>query len=336
MPYNEDSWKEKVDPAFDKIIKTYLQFLEQSDLPANSGWIILTDESYKIWTEKGMEGWAERYEEYLKERSKMIIKFKIPNNMSEKEKIKTRRKFKKGLYGQIKILPQESQIYYERVFEPFYSESPMYSDYFNKLSASDLKEWITDFHADQFLLQLHVQMIKIEEEIKTTPKEVLLKKYTRLPVIKDIILSLYNSISLLVLGRSLYVLLEDAKNGNNEESFFNLIQIDRTVIECEWAKKMIRKAQLTANEGFFKDMAMAITTSPLANDKEYSQAIVVLLLFWRLGLCKLTNDERLELLEKCGIKLQQGQESFRRYVDRLISVDLKKDIVTFNQSKSPS
>lgn len=335
MPDEEPSWKKKIDPALDKIIKTYIQFLDQTDLPANSGWIMLTDESYKIWTEKGMEGWAERYEEYLKERSKMIIKFKVPHNMPEKEKIKTKRKFKKDLHEQIKLLPQDSQIYYERVFEPFYSESPAHSDYFKKLSVSDLKERMTDFFADRFLLQLHVQMIKIEEEVKTMPKEAFVKKYFRLPVIKDIILSLNDSISILVFGRSLYVLLEEAKD-MNKDSFFNLLQIDRSVVECEWAKKMIREAQLTANEVFFQDMAKAITTSPLENDKEYSQAIIVLLLFWRLGLSKLTNDERIELLEGCGIKLQPGQESFRRFVNRLISADLKKDIVTFNQSNSSS
>jgi hypothetical protein len=31
------SWKEKVDPAFDKIIKYFIQFIESSGLPANSG-----------------------------------------------------------------------------------------------------------------------------------------------------------------------------------------------------------------------------------------------------------------------------------------------------------
>jgi hypothetical protein len=39
-----NSWKEKVDPAFDKIIKYFIRFIESSGLPANSGWLKLEDE----------------------------------------------------------------------------------------------------------------------------------------------------------------------------------------------------------------------------------------------------------------------------------------------------
>jgi len=43
------SWKEKVDPAFDKIIKYFIQFIESAGLPANSGWLKLEDEPLKLW-----------------------------------------------------------------------------------------------------------------------------------------------------------------------------------------------------------------------------------------------------------------------------------------------
>ena len=50
------SWKDKIDPAFDKIIKFYIQFVELVGLPANTGWIGLEDEALKLWEKKGMQG----------------------------------------------------------------------------------------------------------------------------------------------------------------------------------------------------------------------------------------------------------------------------------------
>lgn len=51
------SRKNKINPALDKIIKYYIQFLEKSGLPADSSWIALAPEGLRIWEEKGMLGW---------------------------------------------------------------------------------------------------------------------------------------------------------------------------------------------------------------------------------------------------------------------------------------
>jgi len=51
------SWKQKIDPAFDKIVKYYIQFLDVTGLPSNSGWSKLEDKPFKLWEEKGMQGW---------------------------------------------------------------------------------------------------------------------------------------------------------------------------------------------------------------------------------------------------------------------------------------
>jgi hypothetical protein len=125
-------------------------------------------------------------------------------------------------------------------------------------------------------------------------------------------------------------LLKEAKN-DSEESFFNLLQIDRTIVECDWAQKMIRKAQLTGDEPFFKRMAKAISKPPLENAKEYTTVRIVILLFWSLGLRKLDYDEMLELIESCGLKLQESPEAFERFVRRLTSGNLRKDIITFHK-----
>jgi hypothetical protein len=76
-------------------------------------------------------------------------------------------------------------------------------------------------------------------------------------------------------------------------------------------------------------MAKAIMKPPLENTKIYGQAAIVLLLFWRLGLYRLTNNELRALLKEAGIKTQEDPELFRKFVSRLIGSDLKRKIVTF-------
>jgi len=39
MKYKTASWKQKVAPAFDKIIKQYIQILNHTGLPADNGWV---------------------------------------------------------------------------------------------------------------------------------------------------------------------------------------------------------------------------------------------------------------------------------------------------------
>ena len=46
-------WKDKIDPAFDKIIKFYIQFVELVGLPSNKGWIGLEDEAFENLGKEG-------------------------------------------------------------------------------------------------------------------------------------------------------------------------------------------------------------------------------------------------------------------------------------------
>jgi len=117
------------------------------------------------------------------------------------------------------------------------------------------------------------------------------------------------------LEKSLDNLIEEARSGN-EDSFFNLLQIDRTVVECDWAQKMIRKAQLTGDVKFFKRMAKSISKSPLENAKQFTTARMVIIMFWHLGLKKLKYYEIRKLLKTCGL-LVQDSDAFRRFVQRL-------------------
>lgn len=324
------SWKDKIDPALDKFIKFYLEFIGLVGLPANTGWIRLEDETLKLWENKGMQGWIKKYEKNMTLEKNTIIKWKVPKNITVEERNKARRNFEKYLLEEIKILPDDSQEYYKKAFAPFYSDT-MRANYFKSMTTEKLKELYTDFITDQYLLVMHKFSIEIEQEFEHSRKVDLEKKYVRQSMIFEIVLSIYNSIALLVFEKSLTDLIREARNGV-KKSFFNLLRIDRTVIECEWAHKIIRKAQLTGDHKFFKQMAKAISKSPIENAKEYTTARMVILLFWGFGLRKLEYAEMIDLIEACGIKLQESPEAFERFVRRLTSGKLK-DIVTFTSDK---
>jgi hypothetical protein len=331
--HKKDSWKDKIDPAFDKIIKFYIQFVEVVGLPSNKGWIGLEDEALNLWEKKGMQGWIKSYEKNMTNEKNTIIKWKIPKNVTEEQRNKARWDFEKQLIEEIKILPEDSQNYYKRIFAPFYSEN-ISEDYFRGMTVEKLKGLYTDFITDRFLLSLHIAFVEMESECKTTTKEALEKKYIRQTIIFGILFSTYNSVSLLVFEKSLTDLIKEARNGN-EESFFNLLQIDRTVVECDWAQKLIRKAQLTGDEDFFRRMAKAITKTPLDNAKQFTTARMVILLFWDLGLRKLKYYEIRKLLKSCGIVVQDT-DAFRRFVQRLEDATRKKDIITFHKDTPSS
>lgn len=144
--------------------------------------------------------------------------------------------------------------------------------------------------------------------------------------IVDLIMQCYNSVSLLVHKQRFDLLLKEGRNGN-EEALFKLLRIDRTVIELEWARIMIRKAQLTGNESFFKKMAKAIATSPLENAKIHGELLIVLLMLWQLGLDRLTNNELMDLLKASDLKIQEDQEVFRKFITREVRPFIKDHFV---------
>jgi hypothetical protein len=309
------SWKQKVDPAFDKIIKYFLKILNQSDLPANKGWLVLEDHYIKIMEEKGMQGWIKNYQ-YMIDEELDITKSILKKNEPLKERNKHLHDFDKYISESMKFLPEESREYYRKRFKPLFSEKDR-MEYFGKMTKEELKDYVKYFVGDLFLLELHSAIVEKEKEQINNTTEVLQKRFSKPSMIMNVWTNVNNAISLLVFKRDIYGLIKEASN-RDETAFFKLLQIDRTIIEFDWAKKMIRKAQLTGNKIFFEKMSKAIITDPLENNRIYSQALLVLLLFWKFGLYRLENSELISLLEETGIRVQDDPETFRKFVNREI------------------
>lgn len=64
MKSKASSWKEKVDPSFDIIIRKFVKFFDSVELISNTGWLVLNEEYLKNFC-KVQHGWIVNYEKEM-------------------------------------------------------------------------------------------------------------------------------------------------------------------------------------------------------------------------------------------------------------------------------
>jgi hypothetical protein len=119
-------------------------------------------------------------------------------------------------------------------------------------------------------------------------------------------------------------LLEKAKSGDRK-SILKLIQLDKNFIHEEWSAIELRKAQLSGDEKYLKDLAKAITTDALNPKKKNPKLTYILMMGWKLGLNKLTNPEIFEYVKDIGLYGSEDPDSLYREIKRLKLRKRKKD-----------
>jgi hypothetical protein len=231
MQYKVSSWKQNIDPALDKIIKYFIQILNQSDLPSNTGWIAIEDHYLKIMEKKGMQGWIKNYQYMIDLESDIKKSFLIKKNEPLKERNKHLSNFEKEISEYIRILPEESREYYKKRFKPFFSESNRL-EYFGKMKQEELKDYLINVVNDMFMLMVHCSIVEAEKEQWNISQEVLQKRFNKPSIFMNLWTSVNDAISLIVFKKHIYELIKEASNGDEKE-FFKLLQIDRTVTEFD-------------------------------------------------------------------------------------------------------
>ena len=316
-----DGWKGKIEPAFDELIKVYLDFIDRSHINVNTGYLCLDDDSLNFLKHEGYPSFHKKIKydyEYNKKLTKDIIKLGASNDIEYILKFFTAKKFeqkKSYLLKMIHALPNKESKEYYRMFFSFFETEEKLKSYLDRRSEIDLKRCLFDVVMNILTLMIQVMVkgywdTENDESIKR-------KRLDRLNLIKIGLSEVFNTVSSITHKKSLDGLLEEAEKGN-DESLFKAIQIDKTLFDLDWLRKRIRKAFYAGDASFFKKLGMAIEKTPLENDIEYTKLNSVLISFWGLGLCKLNNQELWELLKSCGIIVQDDPESFRKHVNRLI------------------
>jgi hypothetical protein len=332
---SKQSWKQKLDPAFDKIIKFYLFFLETLNLPSNEGYLTmqLPDKYLRKLEIEGFPSIASIYEHDKDEDVNFDFISMFDDSISKGdfkkltiEMKKDENLFYEALYFAVEELPEkDSREYYQKTFEAFRS-SGVGKIESGSLSDKKRNKLLKQFHSDRQSLQWHGLMQAIEHlkaNIDSGRKRIQ-KKFKEEPkVLRRSIFYIWNTISLLVHKKNLKLLFKDARKGD-DESLFKLIQIDKTLFDHEWLRTRIRKASFFGDWKFFDNLSKAIKTDPLANRKVHGDIFLLLINFWTVGLYRLTIPELMQLFQDSGIRMMYDEVNFRKFVDREVKPLFKK------------
>jgi hypothetical protein len=129
MKYKSLSWKQKVDPAFDKFIKVYLEGLEKMCLPARKGYIGLEERSFQTIELEGFPGLGSMYEHDRSLDLIIDVGIILDEPLTEEDMKAIRREkarkensiFRLILEG-AEMLREDSKSYYKNVFKPCISK----------------------------------------------------------------------------------------------------------------------------------------------------------------------------------------------------------------------
>lgn len=341
-----DSWKEKIDPAFDEIIKVYLYFIENTCIctgDKKKRYLSLDNESLKVLERKRYPHLSKEYKQNpsnLKKFTNDIITLGAsPDTMhisgffknmaklfNKNEKKKSKRENKNehsdvldtNIMSMIKGLSREdSRNYYKNRFETLPEKVKTFVEGKNQ---KEINKVFFDLGVDVSCL---MHQTGIRGYWDSQDKSYGDKKINKVHLVNTGMQQMYNAISIMTYKKSLGQLIEEARN--NDESLYNALHLDKTLFDVDWVRKRIRKAFYSGDSAFFKQLGRAIKKPPIPAKLMYGEAIIILALLWFLGLCRLNNAELMELLKVSGVMIPEDSESFRKFIDRLKDDKVIKD-----------
>jgi hypothetical protein len=336
MTSKTDSWKDKIDPAFDKFIKFYLLLLETCQLPANEGYLSmqLPESCLKKLEIEGFPSIALLYEHDNAEDASFDFISMLDDTITMQDFKKATRKIakeiKKDEYSLYEIFlaladqlqEKESKDYYLKKYKYLMSDDG-YKIHMKSLSEVKQKKWRKEFYSDWQSLQWN-HAVNVVEHVKESiddKRKIIVRRFNEQPkIFRRSIFFLWNTISMLINKKGIKSLLVEARKGDDksDDSLFKLLQIDKTLFDHDWVRARIRKASYFADWDFFDKMSKAIKTDPLKNRKVHGDVFLILIHLWTVGLYRLTIPELMQLFKISGVRMVYDEINFRKFIDREI------------------
>ena len=312
----KSSWKDKIDPAFDNCIKSFVKALDLMDLPTDS----TIDGLLKRTKQSAIRSFKPFYEG--KNKSKITI-FDL-SSISEVKRIgrakraieksvltKDNRKLYKTLISLANDLPDMSMEYYYKAFEPISSDGSE-----KEFETRDKLKVLKKFQADIQSLFLHTYLNSLTGSDLKREKKTLERKMDAEQLL-FFSFDLLNRLSLLINKKSLKVLYEEARGGNLN-SLVELLKIDKTMFDHEWVRELMFEAMVTGDDDFFERIGEAIKSDPPFGKSKRAKMKYVLIFFWNMGLYRLSIPELMKLLEDSNIEVHDSPDSFNHLIIREI------------------
>ncbi len=301
------NWKDKIDPAFYKVVTYYVTILDGIEKSSKEGALNLPEDlidkslvdnlEWQNFNEpmdgKSLFEFANKMELLDDKGLRLIIDF--INSMKDSDKIL------ELSFQMVESLPEEeSRAFYLSKLKSFSSHTIKDSKDFS---------WVT------LSLLLRYMFIALEGDPRETTEEDI--EHFKKTNVMSTIISMFNLISTnLAYQKTMPQIAEDIRNGD-DKSLFKAITINKSILFDEEVKNRFIQAQLAGDTEFFKKAGKAIANNPLARIGQYGKTYSVLALFWYTGLYKLTNPELHCFLETCGLTPPK-LENFQRFVKRNI------------------
>ncbi len=311
------AWKQKIDPAFDKLVKTYVDFLTPFEKSSREGRLNFPNDFIEPILEKSglqnaynqdleslkvMFGFLERFGIMSKKDIKIFYALLSSENVDDILKIGPEL---------IKSLPEEeSRKFYVNRLE-FLNNYPEF-----KPNSQNIDKNTIGFYSiilSLFVRYIFAKSFEDNKEIDNADVEYFKKSDIMIPFL-GVILS---SISQLAHQRTLVELKENIIKGD-DKSLFKSVTIDKTFLYMEEVKKRITQAQLSGDKVFFSKLGRAIASNPLKSPAQHGKTYSVLNFFWLMGLYKLSNEELYYFLESCGLNPPDFPDAFQKFVRRHI------------------
>ena len=349
--YDKNSWKKKIDPAFDDLIKVYLDYIKRThicSIDKRKRYLSLDDESLKVLERRGYPPLLRELKPNPRNLKKLmnytigvgaspdsmlILEcFKNIDKLLNKKKKKKSKGVSKNKYSDalesnimsmINGLPREdSRNYYKKRLLVDLSPKKTKAFFEGKTQKELIKD-LVDIGIDVTCLMFQTGFTGYLDLPNGNCNG---KKFIKSNVVNLAMQQTYNSISIMTYKKSLSELLEEAQK--NDESLYNAIHLDKTLFDKGWVRKRIKRAFYSGDSIFFKELARAIKKPPIDAKLMYGELVIILSSLWLLGLYRLDNSELMELLKTNGVPIQEDIDTFRKYIDRL-----KDDNILFDPDK---
>lgn len=295
---NKDSWKYKLDPNFNKLVKFYVWLLDKLEAHPSEGLLPLPDE---------LSGYLSKEPTNLEDGSfdqfKDFFEFAQKAGVSTDDAGTTFFRMAMSLHDKVGLLSwcdimvesipeEESRGYYYRELEA-YQEYKFYLDildFENKKSR----------HFLSVVMSVGLRYLFIKTDIESALKLNLDGDKEKSAHVIQTLVQVFNSmLSQVAFKTTMGDLLSNVMF--DDKALFRAVTIDTSLLYNDVIKTRILKAQNDGDSKFLRKLGNAVSSTPLRVPELHGKVYAVLKTFWITGLYKLTNKELYSLLESSGL-----------------------------------
>lgn len=340
--YGEDSWKKKIDPAFDKPVKAYMKFIREIERLPNEGEVTFKDESIELVRKNnnlkadyGTELDMEMFQ--FVEKIGLITEQEFKIFSSASSAIDESKKYSEGINNAGFIIRFFKKLYFRYIMRDEITskmdsliqlsdtlteeESRQY--YTNKVNAfiNDIcikysfqsQEEIVLIPLCIFIRIAFAKADEISEENATKEEIEILSEST---IVISKILGFINSIMYQISHQKNMRQLLDNMEESDDNSLFKAITIDNTLMSSEYVKKEVVKSLESGDTTFFDKLYTAKAKKPLESIGENGETHAVLEFFLNIERYKLNYEELYYFLESCGLTPPTLPYAFPKFMQR--------------------